>query len=397
MEPDVSQILIVASDLDLKHKITQHYAARSFHVTATNDPLDALDFLTNAVVNLVLFQYHPNEPTLTALLQDMLEKCAEVPLIVLTQIDAAENITNMLRLGVTDVFNLPLDSMPELDQSVLRHVKRSALFYENLQYRQELETVYRQVNKNLAELQQDQIAGRLIQQRMMPPEECSINGLSMHRYMKSSLYLSGDFIDHIRLDEDCVLFYLADVSGHGASSAFLSVLLKNITNRLTREFLESDANNVISPAAVVAQINSELLDFDIDKHMTVFMGMLDRNSHILTYCVGGHLPMPLLSQNDEVQYLPGLGSGLPVGLFDDAEYTDLTQQLEPEFKLLLSSDGIFEILPCDQIADKEEQLRKILQQSNSRLEGLVDALNINDIDAVPDDIALLSICGEAHA
>jgi len=221
--------------------------------------------------------------------------------------------------------------------------------------------------------------------------------LSMHRYMKSSLYLSGDFIDHIRLDEDCVLFYLADVSGHGASSAFLSVLLKNITNRLTREFLESDANNVISPAAVVAQINSELLDFDIDKHMTVFMGMLDRNSHILTYCVGGHLPMPLLSQNDEVQYLPGLGSGLPVGLFDDAEYTDLTQQLEPEFKLLLSSDGIFEILPCDQIADKEEQLRKILQQSNSRLEGLVDALNINDIDAVPDDIALLSICGEAHA
>ncbi|MFQ3210956.1 SpoIIE family protein phosphatase [Candidatus Njordibacter sp. Uisw_039] len=397
MEPDVSQILIVASDLDLKHKITQHYAARSFHVTATNDPLHALDFLTNAVVNLVLFQYHPNEPTLTALLQDMLEKCAEVPLIVLTQIDAAENITNMLRLGVTDVFNLPLDSMPELDQSVLRHVKRSALFYENLQYRQELETVYRQVNKNLAELQQDQIAGRLIQQRMMPPEECSINGLSMHRYMKSSLYLSGDFIDHIRLDEDCVLFYLADVSGHGASSAFLSVLLKNITNRLTREFLESDANNVISPAAVVAQINSELLDFDIDKHMTVFMGMLDRNSHILTYCVGGHLPMPLLSQNDEVQYLPGLGSGLPVGLFDDAEYTDLTQQLEPEFKLLLSSDGIFEILPCDQIADKEEQLRKILQQSNSRLEGLVDALNINDIDAVPDDIALLSICGEAHA
>jgi len=44
MEPDVSQILIVANDLDLKHKITQHYASRRFHVTATNDPLHALDF-----------------------------------------------------------------------------------------------------------------------------------------------------------------------------------------------------------------------------------------------------------------------------------------------------------------------------------------------------------------
>jgi len=397
MEPDVSQILIVASDLDLKHKITQHYAARRFHVTATNDPLHALDFLSNAVVNLVLFQYNPQDPTLTALLQDMLDKCAEVPLIVLTHIESAQSITNMLRLGVTDVFNLPLDTLVELDQSVTRHVKRSALFYENLQYRQELEVVHRQVNKNLAELQQDQIAGRLIQQRMMPPEECSINGLSMHRYMKSSLYLSGDFVDYIRLDEHRVLFYLADVSGHGASSAFLSVLLKNITNRLTREHLESDANGVISPATVVAQINSELLDFDIDKHMTVFMGMLDRSNHMLTYCVGGHLPMPLLSQNDEVHYLSGLGSGLPVGLFDDAQYIDLTQQLEANFKLLLSSDGIFEILPSDQIADKEEQLRNVLQQCGSRLQKLVDALNINSLDAVPDDIALLSICGEEYA
>jgi sigma-B regulation protein RsbU (phosphoserine phosphatase) len=215
--------------------------------------------------------------------------------------------------------------------------------------------------------------------------------------MKSSLYLSGDFIDYIRLGEHRVLFYLADVSGHGASSAFLSVLLKNITNRLTREYLESDANGVISPATVVAQINSELLDFDIDKHMTVFMGMLDRSNHMLTYCVGGHLPMPLLSQNDEVHYLSGLGSGLPVGLFDDAQYIDLTQQLEANFKLLLSSDGIFEILPSDQIADKEEQLRNVLQQCGSRLQKLVDALNINSLDAVPDDIAMLSICGEAYA
>lgn len=62
----------------------------------------------------------------------------------------------------------------------------------------------------------------------MPPEKCSVNGLSMRRYMKSSLYLSGDFIDHIRLDDDRVLFYLADVSGHGASSAFCRCCSKTL-------------------------------------------------------------------------------------------------------------------------------------------------------------------------
>ncbi|HIG36945.1 MAG TPA: hypothetical protein EYQ12_05235 [Oceanospirillaceae bacterium] len=79
MEPDVSQILIVADDLDLKHQITQHYVTHHYHVIATNDPMHAIDYLTNETVHLVLFQYHP-EATLTALLQDMLEMCAEVPL-----------------------------------------------------------------------------------------------------------------------------------------------------------------------------------------------------------------------------------------------------------------------------------------------------------------------------
>jgi len=70
MEPGVSQILIVADDLDLKNTVTQHYAARDYHVTATNDPLHALDYLTHEAVNLVLFQYQA-APTLTALLQDI--------------------------------------------------------------------------------------------------------------------------------------------------------------------------------------------------------------------------------------------------------------------------------------------------------------------------------------
>ena len=58
MEPDVSQILIVADDLDLKHQLTQHYTAHGYHVTATNDPMYALDYLTQEAVALVLFQYH---------------------------------------------------------------------------------------------------------------------------------------------------------------------------------------------------------------------------------------------------------------------------------------------------------------------------------------------------
>ena len=104
-----------------------------------------------------------------------------------------------------------------------------------------------------------------------------------------------------------------------------------------------------------------------------------------------------VDHHNKVQYLSGIGSGLPVGLFEDAQYADLTQRLEANFKLLLSSDGIFEILPSNQLVDKEEQLRKAVQQCDSSLQGLVSSLKINSLESVPDDIALLSICGEAYA
>jgi len=107
--------------------------------------------------------------------------------------------------------------------------------------------------------------------------------------------------------------------------------------------------------------------------------------------------MPLLSQYGGVDYLPGIGSGLPVGLFDDAEYVDLEQQLAPDFNLLLSSDGIFEVLPGDELADKEAQLRTIMTQCDSSLDGLIKVLKLDGLETVPDDIALLNMCGESYA
>src|SRR5690606_40550624 len=77
-------------------------------------------------------------------------------------------------------------------------------------------------------------AGRHIQLKLFPERGREIDGLQFDHLIKPSLYLSGDFLDYFQIDERNVVFYLADVSGHGASSAFVTVLLKNLTNRLQR-------------------------------------------------------------------------------------------------------------------------------------------------------------------
>ncbi len=84
-------------------------------------------------------------------------------------------------------------------------------------------------------LQEDQNAGRQVQMNMLPVTPWSIEGLEFSHRIIPSLYLSGDFVDYFRVDERRVAFYLADVSGHGASSAFVTVLLKFMTTRLLYE------------------------------------------------------------------------------------------------------------------------------------------------------------------
>lgn len=59
---------------------------------------------------------------------------------------------------------------------------------------------------------------------MLPDKELNVGGLLARYLLIPSLYLSGDFVDVVSIDADKTMFYLADVSGHGASSALVTVL-----------------------------------------------------------------------------------------------------------------------------------------------------------------------------
>jgi len=65
------------------------------------------------------------------------------------------------------------------------------------------------------------------------------------------------------------MVYIADVSGHGASSAFVTVLLKNLTSRLRRDLRRGFNDEIMHPELSLQRINSELLDTGLGKHVTI--------------------------------------------------------------------------------------------------------------------------------
>ena len=87
-------------------------------------------------------------------------------------------------------------------------------------------------------------------------------------------------------------FYFADVSGHGASSAFVTVLLKYLCNRWLSEWDGQKPEDL--PPDWLTAMNRELQGTDIGKHATLFVGVIDHEERTLHYSLGAQLPMPLL-------------------------------------------------------------------------------------------------------
>ncbi len=313
---------------------------------------------------------------------ELAERVESTPIVVLAREDQAGWVIQMLRQGACDFFTLPLASIDVFSEAVKRHLHRSSLMADTEHLRDELQ-------HSLALLREDQQAGRHVQQKMLPPNDQIINDYRFEYSIKPSLFLSGDFVDYFRISESLSMFYLADISGHGASSAFVTVLLKNMTNRLLRNYNRGSSFHILSPTDVLSRINKELLDTGLGKHLTMFVGLLDRIENTLQYGAGGHFPMPILYQNGSAEYLPG--TGMPVGLFDDAQFEGRIVELEEQFQLTLFSDGILEILDKPDLKSKEDFLLEVAQQGYDDLEDVAKSLGIDQVDDAPDDIAALSV------
>ncbi|MEJ2130358.1 MAG: SpoIIE family protein phosphatase, partial [Gammaproteobacteria bacterium] len=158
----------------------------------------------------------------------------------------------------------PIVDLQVLEYSVKRSLERARLRRENQLYKEELEAVNRQLTEHLRELQKDQRAGRHIQMGMLPPSPMAIEQYRLSHRIIPSLFLSGDFVDYFRITEKHFVFYIADVSGHGASSAFVTVLLKNFSRRLRREYKVRMLNR---PGEILSRLNQELLDNALEKHV----------------------------------------------------------------------------------------------------------------------------------
>ena len=204
------------------------------------------------------------------------------------------------------------------------------------------------------------------------------------------MILSGDFVDYLRVGPDHFVFYIADVSGHGASSAFITVILKNFSGRLRREY---SPRMFTEPGEILAALNRELLDQGLGKHVAMFIGVVALKQDTITYANAGHFPHAIHAGERNAVFLETHGK--PVGLFDEVSYAPSVIPLAPGESVVAFSDGVLEVMHEDGLPAKETRLVDCAAAKAPDIAALWSGLGLGESTPGPDDMTCLVVAREA--
>jgi serine phosphatase RsbU (regulator of sigma subunit) len=153
-----------------------------------------------------------------------------------------------------------------------------------------------------------------------------------------SAQLGGDAFGYYWLDPGTFVFYLVDVSGHGAGSAMHSVSVLNVLRQ--RALPSVDFAN---PSEVLASLNSRFTTSDHNGlYFTMWYGVYRTESRVLTYGTAGHGPA-ILVPSDKHETQPIGMSALMIGMLPNQTYESQHMAVPPGSTLFVFSDGVYEI------------------------------------------------------
>jgi phosphoserine phosphatase RsbU/P len=146
--------------------------------------------------------------------------------------------------------------------------------------------------------------------------------------------VGGDFYDFFFTDDEHFCFVIGDVSGKGVpASLFMAV---------TKTLIKATALKSTDPGKILTEVNRELSQGnDSCMFATIFCGLLNTETGVLSFANGGHNTPFLICGGREVTYLQGR-RGLVVGAMEESVYETERVNLRSGDTLFMYTDGVTE-------------------------------------------------------
>lgn len=292
--------------------------------------------------------------------------------------------TNWQNTSYIAVHALDMSSVLEKDMLIESHSKImeatvAERTYELAGKNTALENAQNYINNELK-------IARNLQLEILPANFPPIAGCDGAALMIPATTMGGDFYDFIELPDGKIGLVMADVSGKGVPAAFFMAVAR--TN------LRLVACGSSGPSECLRKTNDLLCTQNpMYLFVTIFYGVFDPVSGVLSYANGGHNPPIVRRADGTIVMLASLGD-TALGIIENANFQEHIHQFLPGDSLVLYTDGVTEAFNSEwQEHGEERMVNQVSKNGNGSAKNLVTAIFDSVIDFAgtapqSDDIAI---------
>ncbi len=254
-----------------------------------------------------------------------------------------------------DIFRLARYMMAGMKSYILRDPNGDFMFLLNAMMDSVVAATNAEREQKIAEKLREEVESvRKLQETIIPKNIKPPSGYRVcARYEPSQVKVlggqsvtmaGGDYYDLFGLKNNKFVVLVGDASGHGMK-ACMSVITMHTLVRMLKD------DEHLMPAEFVATVNRNLCEQAIVSadggFITLAYGILNGETHEFQWCSAGH-PTPLIQslETGEIKLVATEDvGGMPLGLFEGAEYVQHSFTIPPKSRLLLYTDGLQEAFP----------------------------------------------------
>ncbi|MFN4873322.1 MAG: SpoIIE family protein phosphatase [Akkermansiaceae bacterium] len=306
--------------------------------------------------------------------------CPDVPFIVISGCVGEETAVELLKNGATDF--ILKDRLGRLVPAVHRAIMEVESRNARRQAERDLHELNGQLEHRVVErsnelraknaiMEEDLEMARELQMAFLPSHFPTIpqgvpeaeSALKFSSFFHPTSLVSGDFYNIVRISDSSVGIFICDVMGHGVRAALVTAIMRA---------LEAQLGDVAGdPGTLLTQMNHQLRGIFRQLETTVFATacyvIVDVATGRLTYANAGH-PDPLLVRKatGKIEMI-GIGQkhGPALGLIKNISYDSYDLKLNEGDRVLLFTDGLFEVENAQEESFGRSRLRNVIRQSAS--------------------------------
>ena len=256
--------------------------------------------------------------------------------------------------------------------------------------------------------------GHLMQKNFLPTQILQKPGWEIAAFMSPARQVAGDFYDVFELPDNNVGLVIADVCDKGVSAGLFMGLFRSLIrifsgqtylkeveclNHKNSSLGDKDGINSIhlNILKAIKLTNSYIVQNhgDVGMFATLFFGVLNIKTGIITYINGGHEPLLIIDAYGDIkEFLKATGTA--VGILPDANFQIEQTCLNSGDILLGYTDGITEARGNNRDFFTRELLLKIVAQPFISAEEILETIKLQVLTHIgdfeqSDDITLLAI------